>query len=154
MNEDEFLDGIIDEIIEDIESIAVNEVAQKMKEIEQEVIYEEVYKAYLPTSYKRRYESNGLSDMDNMELEHKTDKNGITLELYNMTKGNERYKKHDEYISDIIETGEGYRYVGNGDNMFERPRPFQAVAENILVETDEIIDVIYEGLEKRGYGLG
>lgn len=94
---------------------------------------ENVYGAYSPESYKRRFNDGGLFDEENYKSW--TEKSGdiYTLNIKNETKGNAAYSRSKDgydpgYITDIIETGQGYRWKRSEIYRTKQPRPFMEEA--------------------------
>lgn len=128
------------------------EVAEEIKEIEKEVIEEVVYNAYEPRFYERRQEKGGLSDKANMQEEIDLTKDGLSISVKNVTKGNSEYSKTEGYtdgcISDIIEDGKGYGYDLDD---YIGARPFQEVTQEHVDGTDRVDNVIDKMLNKKGW---
>lgn len=143
-----------------VNQIAMDEVLDAVKEVEQKHIQEEVYDAYNPIAYKRRYYDNGLIADDNIVGEL----NGNTLEVRNTTQPNASISKPPTPYnsSDItqfskwIEFGETYNgnakllFDGNrSDEPWANPRPFTANTIEDLKQNKQHIKALKEGLKKR-----
>ena len=124
-------------LLNEIKDVVADEVAKKMKKIEQEVIDKNVYSAFNPKVYERRKDNGGLRSEDNMVTDISTTSDGVIIEIENMTTGNERYNDYWKgEIQPLIESGS---YMWNGQNP--PPRPF---IDDTQKEVDKKIDKIVE----------
>ena len=144
------------QLIQDhVKKIAVEEMAESVKQVESDEIEKEVYEQYSPTQYIRRKENEGLIDKNNMQVySNETDK-GINIEITNDTKGNENYKNHEVgFIDEIIEKGEGYTWENSEiANMQPYPRPFTEKTIENLQQNKQYIDVLKKEMQKLGYKI-
>ena len=125
------------DLLNDIKNVVADEVAKEMKKIEQEVIDKNVYSAFSPKVYERRKDNGGLRSEDNMVTDISITGDVVTIEVANMTIGNERYNDYWKgEIQPLIESG---NYMWNG-NM-PPPRPFIDETQN---EVDKRIEEIVE----------
>lgn len=135
----------------DIGSVLEGEVAAGVKDRVGEVIQRDVYDKYEPDMYARRGAQGGLADPDNYETEL-TD-GGLTLEVHNLTKGNE--EEFDDpgvrevYIDEVIESGIGYEWEDSRIAKAALPRPFH----DDLVDAEESEGLLRDGLWKRKYRI-
>ena len=131
------IDELVDDLINDLCSSLGNEIGNEMKKIEQESIDSSVYGAFTPKEYVRRGDSGGLRSEDNMVEDISANGDGVTIEIKNMTTGNEKYNDYwTGEIQPLIESGS---YMWNGQNP--PPRPFIDDAQK---EVDKKIDKIVE----------
>lgn len=84
-----------------------------------------VYDTYEPTLYERRgVDGVGIADTYNYEV----DTGKMSLRLLNNTKGNLKYKDTEGwdsgYITDIIESGNGYHWTQSEIFKSKQARPF------------------------------
>jgi hypothetical protein len=138
------------------------EVAQLVKNKEQEKVITEVYDKYKPSSpnqepwiYERRGTRDGLADQKNMKHKVKSlGKGSLELSVENKTKG-----KDDKYqISDLIEYGDGYNgmeydWKDNRDNtadQYLQARPFQEKTMESIEQSGEHIKAMKKGLIRQG----
>ena len=145
------LEKQLNEVLRDV---MTKEVAEKVKDVQQEELENEVYSSYQPYEYERRRDNGGLQDRDNMIATITNYGGGLQLSVKNITKGDQ-----DDYeIAGLIEYGhEGghgdYSYPFNRDNTawkFLRPRPFIEESRKTLMKHGEHIDAMEKGLNKRG----
>jgi hypothetical protein len=138
-----------------------NEVAEKVKDVEQESIDRTVYGGYQPTSpdsepwvYERRRDDGGLRDRRNMEETVVHTSNGVELSIENTTTGSD----DDFEIADLVEYGDGangkeYSFKSNRDNtayQYLRGRPFTKETVEELERTGEHVDEMRKGLRRKG----
>ena len=118
------LKAISKKLQEQIGDVLKNEVAEKIKDIEQETIQEEVYDVYNivdgnwqePFMYERRYDKKGgLQSRDSMKAELSPD--NTTLTITNIAKGQD---DSNLYIAPLVEYGDKvygeYDYKKNRTN--------------------------------------
>jgi hypothetical protein len=139
------------------------EVAEVVKNKEQQKVITEVYDKYSPSTpngepweYKRRGLNGGLADKKNMKQKVKrTGKNAeLELTIENKTKG----KDENMYISDLVEGGDGYngleyQFKNNRDgtaNEYLQPRPFQQKTVEELEQSNDHVDAMKKGLQRLG----
>lgn len=132
-----------------------DEVAEKVKDVQQRNIQEQVYEAYTPFQYSRRRWSNGgLGDRESMEVDVVETGNGVELTVTNRAKGQD-----DNFeIAELVEYGDGYngkeytykRNRNNTQNQYLEPRPFTAETVSELQMNNEHVTAFKEGLRKRG----
>ena len=133
------------DLLNEIKNTVADEIAKEMKKIEQKVIDRNVYSAFNPKVYERRKDGGGLRSESNMVADISTDSDGVTIEVKNMTTGNERYNDYCAgEIQPLIESGS---YTWNG--TMPPPRPF---IDDTQKEVDKKIDKIVEdALNKLGW---
>lgn len=123
------------------------EVATEVKETMHSEIQNTVYSVYEPTDYVRRFEKDGLLDMENMITEPIAD--GI-IAVSNQAPLNTRYgyNNTDKTLTEIICTGEGYMYHNGG--AYEQPRDFVEATREDLRQTGGIKEALIKGLKNKG----
>lgn len=147
-----------------IKSAMQNEVAEKVRDVQQSKIDSEVYNAYQPSSpdgepfvYDRRRDNDGLRDRDNMVAKVKDSANGVELSVENVTKG----KDKDFEIAGLIEYGDNsgygnYDYKYNRDGTAEqylKERPFIQETRKSLIQSKEHVDALKQGLKRNGINI-
>jgi hypothetical protein len=147
------LDDLENYIREHLKDTLKNEVVQKIKEVEIEVIEKEVYDVYPnPKVYQRRGANEGLLDIRNIEANPLF--NGNYYSIKNVTK---KYQVN-EYLAPLIEYGhtramalgdQGYSFP-NFQLAYMYPRPFTERTYERLASGKEHVEAMKEGLEKRG----
>ena len=134
-------------LIRDLQQAVITEVVKEMKDVEREVIEERVYAVFSPKEYERRYANGGLMDEENMVEKVSITRDDISIELANMTKGNDMYRNYWRgEIQDLIEDG---NYMWNGE--MPPPRPFIDEAQSVIDTTTRISDAIDRALKKLGW---
>ena len=135
-------------LFNDLYNAVLKEVVKEMKDIEKETIEERVYAVFSPKEYKRRYSNGGLIAEENMQEEIRANGNDITVEITNITRGNESQCKdyYRGYIQPIVE--EGY-YIWNGE--MPPPRPFIDETQSVIDTTDRIDKIIERVLKSMGW---
>jgi hypothetical protein len=144
-----------------IKSAMQNEVAEKVRDVQQSKIDSEVYDAYQPHTednepyvYDRRRDDDGLRDRENMVADVKDSGNGVELSVENVAKG----KDNDFQIAGLIEYGDGagygeYDYKYNRDGTAEqylKERPFIEETRKSLRQTKQHVDALKNGLNRQG----
>jgi hypothetical protein len=140
-----------------------NEVAEKVRDIQQEKIDEEVYDVYNvvggshqePYVYERRCDQGGLRDRRNMVADVKESNNGVELSVENITKAKDQ---SDINLVGLIEYGDDsqygyYEYKTNRDGtswQYRQPRPFLQETRNHLSKTGEHVEALKKGLKRQG----
>jgi hypothetical protein len=122
-----------------------NEVAETVKQVEQETVESAVYDAYTPSRYIRRGAyGGGLGDKANMV--HTVSNGKLIVE--NVTPQNPGYR-HGSYgtdkIAGMVEGGHSYDYWADAF-----PRPFTAETIQRLNQTDEVKTALVQGLKRNG----
>jgi hypothetical protein len=139
-----------------------NEMAQMVKKKESESVEKNVYQAYQPENgepfiYERRKINGGLADERNMKHKVKNVPNGVELSVENKTKG-----KDDNFqIADLVEYGDGYNgkeydYKTNRigtEHEYLRGRPFTEKTEEDIVQSNEHVEIMKNGLKARGIDI-
>jgi hypothetical protein len=143
-----------------------NEVAEKVKDVEQRNIQDEVYEGYVtsqaggqPYIYQRRRTNGGLQDKKNMKSKVKNlgSGQGVELSVENVAKG-----KDDKFRLDtLIEYGDGtdgkeYEYKTNRDgtaDQYLRGRPFTNETVKELESSNEHVHVFKNGMKSRGIDI-
>ena len=128
------------------------DVADIVKDVMTDHIIQDVYEAYEPTVYQRRYTNGGLLDSENIIA---TMGNNGELLVQNVALGNEYYyipsikrsfqsANADKFISPIIEYGTDYDVV----DIF--PRPFMQNTHDDLEKNHYHTQAMKQSLKKQG----
>ena len=98
---------LLKDLRSDIENVLMDEVLDKVREIEIEHIEEDVYSVYQPSIYRRRKKNGGLSDPENIIG---TIEGDMQLVVENITPFNEEYggKNSGEGLSEMVNDGGNY----------------------------------------------
>ena len=141
------------------------DVADTVKEVMTDHIVRDVYDAWDPQAYMRRYNQSGndigspFDDTDNVGLLNQEniistiDGDG-NLFVQNMTLGSRYYydakgwhisKNAEKLIAGVIETGRGYDVLGNTD-----PRPFMENTHDDLEQNHYHTEAMKRSLKKQG----
>lgn len=138
-----------------------HEVAEKVRDVEQEQIEETVYRGYQPSTpnrepfrHVRRRDNGGLRDRDNMIADVQITSKGVHLSIENVTTG----AQDDFMIADLVEYGDGtngkeYSYKRNREgtaDQYLRGRPFTRNTAEELQTTGEHVSALKDGMRKRG----
>lgn len=126
-------------------AVSVNkELSEVIIDVYEDKIDEVVYSH--PSAGYRRYDSKGgFADRDNISKDLKIDKNIVRLDIRNDAKGS--YKDKENYLDEIIESGEGYQY---GDIP---ARPVMRETIEYIEGTNLIFDVLKVSLNSKGYNV-
>jgi aminopeptidase-like protein len=136
-----------------------NEMADMVKKKESESVEKNVYDVYKPNNgkpfvYDRRKTNGGLADESNMKHTVKNTSNSVELSVKNTTKG----KDQNFQIADLVEYGDGYNnkeyeYKTNRDGTaseYLSGRPFTEKTEEDILQSNEHVTVMKNGLKSRG----
>ena len=149
------LDALMGSIKKKINNALENEVAEFVKETEQQAAISEVYSVYSPKQYDRRGDAGGLADMGNMESKV----SGGVLTVTNETDFDNRYNSlhSGNNLDELIEYGHGagglrYTYGDEYPYDYIKPRPFiQKTKETLALDGGDNLKVALEiGLERQG----
>lgn len=139
------IDDLICEISNDIEDIAENEIKDKVIEMAQDSVQENVLDVYEPQYYKRRsgHNSDGLKDTWKSEVTNNNNK--ISLKVTNIA------KSKNSGFGDLVENiEEGY---GNKDKEWNSPRAFIKPLQEEIENSDEIEKLLLKSLKEKGYDI-
>lgn len=125
----------------EIEKTLMDDVAKEVKKEEKKKIEREVYDKYEPTTYERKYDDGGLSDLENMEAKI-IKKN--TLSIQNIR----RDEENNRLVAPIVESGKGYTYDFKYNGI---SRPFTLKTAEELKKNGAHIRALKSGLIKRGF---
>ena len=103
-------------------------------------IKRQVYDAYEPLSYERKYDDGGLVDDANIL----TEVNGTTLVVENIRRDENDISRNVAYV---VETGEGYQY--NVPERLKYGRPFTMATREEL-KNGKAVNALKKGLNNRG----
>ena len=130
-----------------IKTALATDVAKAVSDVMVDHIVQDVYDAYEPFQYERRWDEGGLLDPDNIQ----STLIGDTLIIENMTVGNPYIgggmgisKNDGQYIAGIIETGVGY------DTKFNMKRPFIHNTKYDLFTHKYHVSAMKQGLKRLG----
>lgn len=130
------------------------EVADTVKDVMTDHIIQDIYDAYEPVEYSRRFDNGGLLDEENIVS---TVNDNNELSVRNVTKGSRYYtvnekkytsKNYNKPIAGIIESGNGYD-VHNWD-YDGVPRPFIKNTHDDLEQNHYHTKAMKHGLKKQG----
>lgn len=140
----EDLDSLFADLLKDIQTSVAQEIAEQIIDIEQDIIDENVYETFEPRVYERREDGGGLRSRENMDIKIKSNDNGVTVEVTNITKGNSDYKNYYRgYIQPLIEEG---RYT------WTRRPPARPFVDDVQKEIDKNAeDIVEEALSKNNW---
>lgn len=137
-------------------NVMVNEVASKVRDIEQRKIQTEVYDAYESEAiepYERRGDGTrdgwgGLQNRDNMVAIVKDNGDKIEMSIVNMAHGDDDAR--NTYLAPWIESGTGY-YWKNSEVYYKQPfpRPFTKETYLELESSNEHVAAMKIGLTDR-----
>lgn len=138
---------------EKIDIALLTDVADVVSDVMTDHIAQDVYDAYEPTQYIRRYSPNGLLDPSN--ITSYVDEHGLVVE--NNTLGSKYYyigrkqfvsQNYNKEIAGVIETGEGYDiHDWEYDDV---PRPFMQNSRDDIVKNHYHTKALKQGLERQG----
>lgn len=147
---------LFNELRSDIEGALMNEVLDKVKDIEIKHIETEVYSVYSPTIYGRRLDEGGLLDPDNIVGNVKN----MELTVENITPFNEDYATKNKGIGLAEMVNEGGNYTHDYDygfRSFEAPyskaRPFLDKTIDEIEDTESVENALAKGLKNRKYDV-
>jgi len=140
-----------------------NEVTNKVKDVMVKHIEDDVYSKYTPNpnsqnSYDRRGVNEGLADASNIGGVMVSD----TLEVFNAAVANpdiyidgNAYQSQNkgEYLTPIIEYGQGYDFSNDGNSGYEKPRPFVKNTRDELKQTKVHVKALKQGLKNQGVNV-
>lgn len=135
----------------DIDTVLLTDVAEMAKQYLQSSILENVYAAYKPTQYERRYSDGGLADPENfiesvVSGEH-------TLEIKDIASGNlGQPGPWDDELDEVIEAGAPYHWKKSKIYQAQPyPRPFYKPAEDDFIDSGMFDKTLADGLNAMGY---
>lgn len=149
------LGSLFGDIKKKIDNALGNEVAEIVKEMEQQSTIYEVYAMYTPVMYGRRGDAGGLGSMDNMVSQV----SGGTLTVTNETpfSQNPESGNYGNNLDELVEYGDGggghnYEYTRTGLSLYKAPRPFIQKTKETLAEGGGAIPktALEIGLERQG----
>ena len=137
----------IEELMEYVKKDMVKTIHRNSDEIEDVMlinIKQNVYNAYDPVSYKRRWENGGLYSRDNIMVKAKPVADGVSIQIENETKANGWDK--GQLLAEIIEYG-----VGDPEDSetpdYAKPRPFVEPTREDLEEYETIQKILKSNLD-------
>ena len=137
----------IEELMEYVKKDMIKTIHRNSDEIEDVMlinIKQNVYNAYDPQSYKRRWENGGLYSRDNIIVSAKPVVDGVNIFIDNITKGGGWDK--GARIAEIIEYG-----VGDPEDSdtpeYAKPRPFIEPTREDLEEYETIQNILKDNLD-------
>lgn len=148
---------LLKDLRSDIENVLMDEVLDKVREIEIEHIEEDVYSVYQPSIYRRRKKNGGLSDPENIIG---TIEGDMQLVVENITSFNEEYggKNGGEGLAEMVNDGgnseHDYDYGFRGiEAPYSKPRPFLDNTIEEIENTNSVENTLANGLRKRKYDV-
>ena len=127
-----------------------DEVFPLVRGMMQENIEADVYGAYTPTQYKRRYDNGGMMDPRNIQGTISDD--GLSLTIQNVTPPNPANGTTDKDLPTVIELGDkgGYDYYPSKRNEYAEPRPFtyDTFMEVDKTRRNEIADILTKAMKR------
>lgn len=146
---------LLKDLRSDIENVLMDEVLDKVREIEIEYIEEDVYSVYQPSIYRRRKKNGGLSDPENIIG---TIEGDMQLVVENITPFNEEYGGSNSGIGLAEMVNDGGNYLHDYDYGFRgieapysKPRPFLDNTIEEIENTNSVENTLANGLRKRKY---
>lgn len=144
-----------------VDDVLSKEVYQFVRQLERNIIDEQVYEVYDPNpdGYTRRA-SGGLSDEKNIVMEGGKAQNGRLI-VKNVTPPNPGGVPNDSLsrvtvdknLSEVIEYGQratgGYDFADKGGE-FLKPRPFTEKTVETIERTNLHVEFLKDGLKRRG----
>lgn len=151
------INTLLNDIKSDIEDVLMDEVLDTVKEIVLKHIEDDVYSVYKPSVYKRRGNSGGLSDPDNIVG---TIEGDMQLVVESITPFNEEYGGRNSGIGLAEMVNEG----GNSEHDYDygfrsieapysKPRPFLDNTIEEIENTNSVENTLANGLRKRKYDV-
>lgn len=139
------------ELFNKIEEDMLSVVNNELKEETEETLHgfsKDIGEMYPNKTWENRYDRNpddesAFENRRNIVSDLYKNKNEITLETYNIAKG-EMYDS-DFYLDEIIESGEGYQFGT------PPPRPVVGMTQEII--DIKANDIIKNGLKNRGWNI-
>lgn len=136
----------IEDLMAYVKKDIANTVVKKSVVIEDimlDKIQRNVYDAYTPKTYERRYDNGGLYDRKNIQVTAMPTGNGVDISITNNTIADGWDK--GEYLDSIIEFGTALE----GDDSvpdYAKPRPFIEPTEEEINEKNVIQKILKENL--------
>ena len=116
----------------------------------QENIEADVYGAYTPARYQRRYDNGGMIDPRNIQGTMSDD--GLSLTVQNVTPPNPVNGTTNKDLPTVIELGDkgGYDYYPSKQNDYAEPRPFtyDTFMEVDKTRRNEIADILAKAMKR------
>ena len=127
-----------------------DEVFPFVRDMMQENIEADVYGAYTPARYKRRYDNGGMIDPRNIQGMMSDD--GLSLTVQNVTPPNPANGTTNKDLPTVIELGDkgGYDYFPSKQNDYAEPRPFtyDTFMEVDKTRRNEIADILAKAMKR------
>ena len=133
-----------------IENALEIEVAEVIKNYLVESAYQNVYEAYTPEFYSRRYGNGGILDKDSIDI----DVHGNELIAMDTLPGVEGPKGWQQLYGGDVPDGRLAEAIASGDPKYNMDkagsRPFHEIAKELAIESGEIEDALRRGLKRQG----
>lgn len=147
------IDALLNDIKSDIENALMDEILDKVKDIELKHVEEDVFSVYSPKIYERRGSGDGGIDDPNNIV---GTVNNMQLEVENVTQFNKCYGTFNSGVglAELINDGEsrnGFYYDYDGE--FTQPRPFIDNTIEEIERTDSVENALEKGMKNRGYDI-
>lgn len=147
------IDAIMKKLEKQIAAAASKALSDKVfplvRDMMQENIEADVYGAYTPAQYRRRYDNGGMMDPRNIKGTMSDD--GLSLTVQNVTPPNPINGTTDRDLPTVIELGDkgGYDYYPSKHNEYAEPRPFTYDTFTQVDKTrrNEIADILADAMK-------
>lgn len=136
------LDAVLKNLERDVKRVMRHEMKEVAQNAHIAAVWDDVYNAYYPTVYKRRYDLDSPANM-------KFEMNGLELTLTNTTPPNADFGgTTDKDLSEVIVSGDGYDY-----DPHPGPRPFFQGTADLLNQGGKAENAMAHGLWARGWDV-
>ena len=140
-------------ITKQMQSVLKNEVSKSLRDEFKNIIQQNVYDRYTPSSYKRRLSGGGLLSKNQMISTNKGTSNIARIFFTTQAKGNpDKYFSQKNGFLKRIEYGDGSAkpLLGTKQSPYNQPRPFMSTLKNSNKQKI-IVEPLKQGLKNRGF---